>query len=223
MQTQSSKKQALLADSTSRAMSRSKQKVSIRGLLVLVGFVGLPLWCVLAIIIDRLGLRSTPHGTFDAIVVAGCRVLPDGSPSRSLNRRALKAVELWKQGVAPVIAFTGGVGTWPPAEAVVAANVARSQGVPDLALIIEDQSTSTLENARYLRRLVPYQRILVVTDSYHVRRCEWFFRKYFGEVHGVGVISPFWDRAKGAFREVIAYAGYVVMRALSSAGSRSSP
>ena len=101
------------------------------------------------------------------------------------------------------------MGKWPPSEATASANLAHQLGVPNSALVLEDHSTSTLENARYLRRLTNFQRIVIVTDSYHVRRCEWFFGKYFREVHGYGVISPIWDRAKGAFREVLAFAGYV--------------
>lgn len=188
---------------------RYKHKLAVRGVLTLVALVGFPFWCLLALVVDAKGLRTTPNGTYDAIVVAGCRVLPGGQPSGSLARRVTRAVELWRQGLAPTIAMTGGVGTWPPSEAAVAANLARSLGVPDCALILEERSTSTLENARFLRKLVGYERIIVVTDSYHVRRCEWFFGKYFREVRGVAVVSPFFDRAKGAFREVIAYACYV--------------
>lgn len=191
------------------ALGRFRRRRLARSVLTLVGLVGFPVWCALAIVVDRMGLRSAPSGAYDAIVVAGCRVLHGGQPSGSLTRRTAEAVQLWRRGVAPVIALTGGVGKWPPSEAEVAANIARRLGVPDSALVLEARSKSTLENARFLRGLVPYERIVVVTDSYHVRRCEWFFRKYFREVRGAAVVSPFWDRAKGAFREVIAYIGYL--------------
>ena len=200
-------------------LERLKRNRKIRALLVFLALAGLPLWCVLAVIIDRLGLRLPPQGTFDAIVVAGCRVLPGGQPSGCLARRVTKAVDLWRLGLAPTIAMTGGVGTFPPSEAVVAATVARDLGVPESALILEEHSTSTLENARYLRKLVNFERILIVTDSYHVRRCEWFFGKYFREVRGVAVVSPLWDRAKGAFREVIAIVCHVAVRSFASLAS----
>jgi uncharacterized SAM-binding protein YcdF (DUF218 family) len=166
----------------------------------------------MAVALDAYGQRSDPQGTYDAIVVAGCRVLPDGSPSLSLVRRTTKAVELWRRGAAPLIALTGGSRDALPAESMVAAEVARKLGVPESALVLEIHSTSTAENARCLRALVTFNRIVVVTDSFHVFRCEWFFGKYFQEVRGVGVLSPLSHRTRGAFREAVAIAYYVVLR-----------
>jgi uncharacterized SAM-binding protein YcdF (DUF218 family) len=174
---------------------------------------GFPVWCGVAIALDWYGRRPDPSGHFDAIVVAGCRVMPSGQPSLSLTRRTTKAVELWRQGLAPMIVFTGGVRDFPPAESAAAAAVARNLGVPDTAMLLEGKSTSTAENARFLRALVDFNRIVVVTDSYHVRRCEWFFGKYFREVRGVGVVSPWPYRARDAFREALAYAYYIVFPA----------
>jgi len=188
---------------------QSKRRLFARWVLGVVGVVGFPVWCALAVVVDHLGRRPEPSGSYDAIVVAGCRVLPNGQPSQSLARRVTQAAEFWRQGLAPKLALTGGKGKWGSSEAEASASLARKLGVPDSALVLEDRSTSTLENARFLRALGDFQRILVVTDTYHVRRCEWFFRKYFDEVHGYGVTSPFWDRAKGAFREVLAFVAYV--------------
>ncbi len=171
---------------------------------------GLPLWCAMALVLDGYGHRREPDGHYDAIVVAGCRVMPNGLPSLSLTRRTTKAVELWRRGLAPMIVLTGGVGEFPPAESEAAAAVARNLGVPDTAMVLEGKSTSTAENARFLRRLVDFNHIIVVTDSYHVRRCEWFFGKYFQVVRGVGVVGPWQHRARGAFREALVFAYYWV-------------
>ncbi len=207
----------LQVDSAQSAAVTSSANLSQRGkrrprlTWILVAAAGFPIWLGMAWALDANGHRQEPTGSYDAIVVAGCRVLPEGRPSLSLVRRATKAVELWRRGVAPVIAFTGGVGDWPPAEAVAAAEVARSLGVPESALLLERRSRSTIENARFLREQSSYARIIVVTDTYHVRRCEWFFRKYFTTVDGYGVVSPFFYRTRGALREALAYAYYVVL------------
>jgi uncharacterized SAM-binding protein YcdF (DUF218 family) len=176
-----------------------------------VAIVGFPIWVVAAILLDISGHRRDPGGNWDAIIVAGCRVNPDGQASLSLVRRTEKAVELWRAGRAPVILFTGGLGKWPPTEAQAAANVAIQLGVPAKDLILEDRSTNTLENARNAAALLPKRRIVVVTDTYHVRRCEWFFGKYFESVVGVGAVSPLPQRATGSFREAIAYAYYLLV------------
>jgi len=190
--------------------ARTRGKRSRAVLAIGAAVVGFPIWVAAAVALDVSGRRSDPTGHWDAIVVPGCLVLPNGQPSASLVRRTTKAVELWRKGRAPVIVLTGGVVNWPPAEAVAAARTARDLGVPESALLVESQSRNTAENARLAREVAPFARIVVVTDRYHVRRCEWFFREYFEVVQGVGVTSPFFERAKGAFREAIAYAYYLL-------------
>lgn len=208
--------------STFPSSASSTQTKRSRSVLAIgAAIAGLPVWVVAAIALDVDGHRREPIGHWDAIVVAGCLVLPNGQPTAALVRRTTKAVELWRHGLAPVIVLTGGVVKWPPAEAVAAAWFAQNLGVPERALILESQSRNTAENARFARELAPFNagpgraksgsRIIVVTDMYHVRRCEWFFREYFEVVQGVGVASPFFERAKGAFREAIAYAYYLIL------------
>jgi uncharacterized SAM-binding protein YcdF (DUF218 family) len=170
--------------------------------------LGLIIWAGAAVALDQRGLRSPPAGQWQAIAVAGCRVMPDGQPSVSLQRRTRRAVELWQGGAAPIIIFTGGVGTYPPSEAAAAAQFARDLGLPEAAIRLEDRSTSTEENARYAAADHPVERLLVVTDSYHTFRAARVFGRYFSQVEAVGVASQPWPRIKGSLREVLAVAGY---------------
>ena len=75
---------------------------------------------------------------------------------------------------------------------------------------LEDASTSTEENARLAAARYPAARVLVVTDAYHVYRARRVFARYFGAVDAVA--SPYgrWSRVRGAYREVLALAGYAV-------------
>ncbi len=172
--------------------------------------IALPLlgWGIAAASLDAHGRRAVPDGSWDAIVVAGCRVYPAGEPSPALRRRTERAVALWREEKAPVIVFTGGVGRNPPSEARVASDVARAMGVPDEALLLEDRSTSTEENARLAATLIDARRVLVVTDSYHVFRTRRVFARYFDEVDGAGSVGTPWPRFLGSLREVGAVAYY---------------
>lgn len=165
-------------------------------------------WLAAALALDRYGLREPPPGGYDAIIVPGCRVLPDGQPSVALARRTRHAVRLWREGRAPVIVLTGGLGDYPPTEAEAAAAVARNLGVPDSALVLETRSHSTETNAAYAARLVPARRVLAVTDSYHVYRCRMVFRRHFAEADAVGTAPPPYYRLRGALREVLAVIDY---------------
>ncbi len=201
----------LASDSVRRPTLRSLfggRPGKVAGLMFLV-------WLAAAYALDRHGLRG-PRGRFDAIVVAGCRVMPDGRPSPALARRAALATRLWRDGLAPRVVFTGGVGDHGGSEASVAAAFARGLGLPDEAILLEERSTSTDENAAGAAEVLeaagtPRERILVVTDSYHVLRCERVFGRRFAEVEGTGSRSVPLARLRGAMREVPAVIAYAAL------------
>jgi uncharacterized SAM-binding protein YcdF (DUF218 family) len=140
-----------------------------------------------ALLVGR-GLEPPPPGPYDAIVVAGCRVLPGGRPSRALARRAELALDLFRDGHAPRVVFTGGVGQHGPSEASVAAAHAVERGLPAHALLLEERSTSTRQNAEHAARLLgPGARVLVVTDAYHVFRARRVFARSFARAEAAGV------------------------------------
>ncbi len=169
-------------------------------------------WVAFSCGLDRYGqARPTPEGQWDAIVVLGCRVYPDGQPSQALARRVDRAVELFLAGRAETLVLTGGAGDTGFVEAEVAAARAESLGVPRTAMILETRSTSTEENAQFAAEAIQGRRVVVVTDAYHVLRSERVFSRHFHEVAVVGTVSPNTGaRVRGAVREALALAGYAV-------------
>lgn len=126
-----------------------------------------------------LALRIDAYGQVDraekadAIVVLGARVLPNGEAEDSLRSRTLRAVALYRKGIAPTIICTGGVGDNPPAEAKVASELAEKNGVPSNDLVLEEHSASTRENAEFAARICRergWKRVVVVSDPYHLYR-----------------------------------------------------
>lgn len=73
-------------------------------------------------------------------------------------RVAVHAAGLYRQGLAPLILFSGGLGRftggWEQTEAGLFAQTAMNQGVPADAILIEDRSTNTGENIRFSRELL---------------------------------------------------------------------
>ncbi|MCX4247702.1 YdcF family protein [Paraliomyxa miuraensis] len=183
-----------------------------RRLVGRLALAGSLLWVSLAFGLDRYGQsRPEPQGQWDAIVVLGCRVYPDGRASVALSRRVKAAAELYAAGRAETIVLTGGTGDSGHVEAEVAAEIAESLGVPRSALVLETRSTSTEENAEFAAGLIEGRRVVVVTDAYHVLRSERVFARFFDEVSMVGTVSPrWWPRSRGALREVLAIAGYAL-------------
>lgn len=185
--------------------------------LVLLSLLGS--WVAAAYWLDRAGPSRSLRQSYAAIVVAGCRVLPNGHPSFALQRRVDLALSLHAEGLAGRIVFTGGVGTFPPSEAAAAADYARALGLPQEAIVLEERSTSTEENARFAAELLGDTPIIVVSDAYHTYRARRVFAQYFSEVDVAGSIGTQGARMKGSLREV----GALLAFALRSSLHRRSP
>jgi len=122
--------------------------------------------------------RNDGRGRADAIVVLGCRLKPDGSPSGSLRRRVALGVRLYQEGAAPILLLSGG-GTGPCPEAAAMQDLALAAGVPESALLVEAESRNTSENARNSARLLRADgksRVLLVSDRLHLPRAALLFR-----------------------------------------------
>ena len=115
----------------------------------------------------------------DAIVVLGSHVYPGGRPGPSLARRADHAATLYRQGYAAHVICTGGfTEPEPKSEARVACDRIAAAGVPRDALILEEGSTSTEENAAFsaaIMRERGWDSAVVVSDGYHLLRAALMF------------------------------------------------
>jgi uncharacterized SAM-binding protein YcdF (DUF218 family) len=131
---------------------------------------------------------SRERSPADAIVVLGGGVESDGSLPRVASTRVERAVEAWRHGVAPRLVLTGRCGLSDPepavTEAAAMAALARRLGVPDDALLLEEEARDTLGNAYFVRArfLEPngWRSIRVVTSDFHLSRAAWVFRKILG-------------------------------------------
>jgi uncharacterized SAM-binding protein YcdF (DUF218 family) len=129
----------------------------------------------------------------DAIVVLGC------SPSPRLERRLERGVQLYRQGVAPVLLMSGG-GSGPVSEAEIMRRMALASGVPDSAVLIEPSSYDTLENARNTARLLRsrgWQTVVLVSDRTHLCRATLLFR-----LAHVSVVARSGVRARPPLKEI---------------------
>ena len=123
----------------------------------------------LQILWDYLGMHQTP-------VKADC-IVGFGNFNTNIARRA---AELYHQGYAPKIMFTGGLGRntthlFTEPEAVRFAKVAMECGVPEEDIILEDKSTNTKENIDFMREIfekqgIPHDHILGVHQPFMERR-----------------------------------------------------
>ena len=137
---------------------------------------------------DYLGMHQVPEK-------ANC-IVGFGNFNINIARRA---AQLYLEGFAPKILFTGGLGRnteglLPEPEAVRFAKVAMDCGVPQRDILIEDKSTNTKENIDFTRALLqakglPHDRILGVHQPFMERRICAAMGVYWPEQHFT-VTSP---------------------------------
>jgi uncharacterized SAM-binding protein YcdF (DUF218 family) len=109
----------------------------------------------------------------DAIMVLGAAQY-DGVPSGVLEARLSHALDLWKQGLAPIIVVTGGKAPGDRfSEASVSADWLIPRGVPDAAIRREVQGRTSWESIAASARFLKAEgrlRVLLVSDPYHSLR-----------------------------------------------------
>jgi uncharacterized SAM-binding protein YcdF (DUF218 family) len=149
----------------------------------------------------------------DAIVVFGAAEY-SGRPSPVLRARLDHALELFQQGVAPVVITTGGAAEDPHySEGGVGRDYLMRRGIPERSLIAETQGRDTSESAERVAVIMRANNLhscVAVSDAYHVFR----IRKLL-EHEGIGPVytAPRLDtrphsilqRAGSALRESTSY------------------
>ena len=142
----------------------------------------------LQVLWDYLGMHQTPEQ-------ADC-IVGFGNFNDNIARRA---AQLYREGCAPKVLFTGGLGRntqylFPEPEAVRFAKVAMAEGVPEEDLILEPRSANTKENILFTRAVleqqgIPHSRILGVHQPFMERRI-WAAMQVYWPEQSFRVTSP---------------------------------
>ncbi|WP_195210565.1 YdcF family protein [Actinomarinicola tropica] len=117
--------------------------------------------------------RSDQAGPADAIVVLGAAQY-DGEPSPVLRARLDHAAELYDAGHAPLVVVTGGKQEGDRVtQAAAGFTYLRRQGIPEDAILLEVDGTSTYSELAATARILEdrgLSRVLMVSDGYHSAR-----------------------------------------------------
>ncbi len=148
---------------------------SVRRRVVTAVFaVGVVAWTVSAVLVLRAASRDSARPA-QAIVVLGAAQYR-GRPSPVLRTRLDHAVGLFARGIAPMVVVTGGIAEGDTAsEAAVSRIYALAAGVPDSAILLENEGRTTAQSLARVARLLKARRIdtvVVVSDPFHVLRAE---------------------------------------------------
>jgi uncharacterized SAM-binding protein YcdF (DUF218 family) len=156
----------------------------------------------------------------DVIIVLGAGLRRDNTPGPALRRRSAQGAELWRQGIAPVILCSGGrPGNRARSEADACRELLEAEGVPASAILLEETSRSTEENALESRCILgerAWSRAVIVSDQYHMYRAARIFEDTGLQVYasGAALSPPPGEYFVFMLRELVAINWYVLKSAL---------
>jgi uncharacterized SAM-binding protein YcdF (DUF218 family) len=139
---------------------------AVAAVLLLVAATALGIWWT---------ARKDARPSSDAIVVLGSAQY-NGVPSSIFEARLAHALDLYEDGVAPVIVTVGGKATGDQfSEAEAGREYLADAGVPDDALLAVQEGADTLESMRAVATQFDdrgWDTAVLVTDPWHAMRAE---------------------------------------------------
>ena len=121
----------------------------------------------------------------ECILVLGCSVRPDGSPSAMLAERLEKGVQLYENGAAPKLLMSGDNGQVEYNEVITMGNYALEKGVPSQDIFLDYAGFSTYESMYRAKEIFQAKKILIVTQKYHLHRALYIAQAMGLDAYGV--------------------------------------
>jgi uncharacterized SAM-binding protein YcdF (DUF218 family) len=101
------------------------------------------------------------------------------------NARISKGVQLYKEGWAPILMYSGAAAEGEVSNAEAMKNISAKMGVPKKNIVIEEESKTTVENAQFSAKIIKesgFKSVILVTSPYHQRRTYELFKKELPDV-----------------------------------------
>jgi vancomycin permeability regulator SanA len=141
----------------------------------------------------------------DCIIVLGCKVKDSGDPSDMLADRLKRGIDLYKQGAAPKIIMSGDHGTVEYDEVNTMKRIAIDAGIPSSDVFMDHAGFSTYESIYRAKEIFEADKIIIVTQEYHLYRALYIAEKLGIEAYGVNSdYNTYWGQIKRDIREILA-------------------
>ena len=121
----------------------------------------------------------------DCILVLGCRVYEDGTPSHMLEDRLRRSVELYRLEAAPKLLMSGDHGQREYDEVGTMKQYAVGEDVPSGDIFMDHAGFSTYESMYRAKEIFGAQKVIIVTQAYHLHRALYIARALGLEAYGV--------------------------------------
>jgi vancomycin permeability regulator SanA len=141
----------------------------------------------------------------DCIVVFGCQVRDDGSLSHMLRDRLIRGVELYHAGAAPKVIMSGDHGRTEYNEVGAMKDYAIENGVPSENIFMDHAGFSTYETVYRAKEIFQAERIILVTQEYHLYRALYIAKQFGIDAYGVSAdLNTYGGQTMRDIREILA-------------------
>ena len=141
----------------------------------------------------------------DCILVLGCLVKDDGVPSDMLADRLKRGIELYEQGAAPKILMSGDHGRADYDEVNAMKQVAVDAGVLSSDVFMDHAGFSTYESVYRAKEVFGADKIIIVTQEYHLYRALFIADRLGVEAYGVNAdLRAYRGQTARDVREILA-------------------
>lgn len=141
----------------------------------------------------------------DCILVLGCFVKEDGNPSAMLHDRLTRGVELYDLGAAPKLLMSGDHGRVEYDEVAAMKQFAINEGIVSEDVFMDHAGFSTYESIYRAKEVFQADKILIVTQEYHLYRALYIANQLGVEAYGVASdYRTYAGQIMRDFREVLA-------------------
>ena len=141
----------------------------------------------------------------DCILVLGCKVKDNGDPSDMLADRIRRGIELYESGAAPKIIMSGDHGQADYDEVNTMKQIAVDNGVPSIDVFMDHAGFSTYESIYRAKEIFGVEKMIIVTQDYHLYRALYIAESFGIEAYGVNAdYREYWGQSKRDAREILA-------------------
>lgn len=154
--------------------------------------------------------------SFDAVLVLGAQVKEDGSLSKMLKERLDTGIAVYKAGITDRMIMSGDHGTEEYDEVNAMKAYAVEQGVPSECIFMDHAGFSTYESVYRAKEIFEADKLVIVTQKYHLYRAVYDAKKLGIEGKGVACDTQTYAGDKyRKFRESLARIkdiGYTIVK-----------
>ncbi len=141
----------------------------------------------------------------DCIIVLGCQVKGNGKPSDMLKDRLTRGIELYKSGAAPKIIMSGDHGRKEYDEVGTMKQYAINAGVPSEDIFMDHAGFSTYETVYRAKEIFGADKVVIVTQEYHLYRSLYIAKKLGIKAYGVSSdYHTYIGQSMREYREILA-------------------